>query len=110
MPQSSTKSFSGIFISYRRNDCPGHAGRLNDKLGVDLYFQNKLTEAEVSFRKAVSLGSTDPEVFNNLGNTLSKLGQHAEARTQFQEALRRDPNNQLFKDNLNREILNKEQP
>jgi Flp pilus assembly protein TadD len=44
MPQSSTESFPGIFISYRRNDCPGHAGRLNDKLvehfGYDQVFMD----------------------------------------------------------------------
>src|SRR2546430_2263720 len=32
MPQSSTKPFSGIFVSYRRDDSSGHAGRLFDKL------------------------------------------------------------------------------
>lgn len=32
MPPSSTQQFSGIFISYRRNDAPGHAGRLSDRL------------------------------------------------------------------------------
>lgn len=26
------KQFSGIFVSYRRDDCAGHAGRLSDKL------------------------------------------------------------------------------
>lgn len=32
MPQSSAKQFSGIFVSYRRDDSAGHAGRLSDKL------------------------------------------------------------------------------
>lgn len=32
MPESPTKPFSGIFVSYRRDDSSGHAGRLYDKL------------------------------------------------------------------------------
>src|SRR6185369_8101255 len=32
MPQSSTTAFSGIFVSYRREDAAGHAGRLFDRL------------------------------------------------------------------------------
>ena len=32
MPQSSNQQFSGIFVSYRRDDSSGHAGRLADKL------------------------------------------------------------------------------
>jgi len=32
MPPPSSKQFSGIFISYRREDASGHAGRLSDKL------------------------------------------------------------------------------
>src|SRR6266516_5032931 len=32
MPQSPTRQFSGIFLSYRRDDASGHAGRLSDKL------------------------------------------------------------------------------
>jgi outer membrane biosynthesis protein TonB len=32
MPQSPAKLFSGIFVSYRRDDAAGHAGRLADKL------------------------------------------------------------------------------
>jgi hypothetical protein len=32
MPESPAKQFSGIFVSYRRDDSSGHAGRLFDKL------------------------------------------------------------------------------
>src|SRR6185503_5388430 len=32
MRPSSTQQFSGIFISYRRDDSSGHAGRLHDRL------------------------------------------------------------------------------
>src|SRR5687767_2733903 len=32
MPQSSASQFSGIFVSYRRDDSAGHAGRLFDNL------------------------------------------------------------------------------
>jgi TIR domain-containing protein len=32
MQPTSTQQFSGIFVSYRRDDCAGHAGRLADRL------------------------------------------------------------------------------
>ena len=32
MPPTSTQQFSGIFVSYRRDDASGHAGRLADRL------------------------------------------------------------------------------
>ncbi len=32
MPQPPAKQFSGIFVSYRRDDSSGHAGRLSDRL------------------------------------------------------------------------------
>jgi hypothetical protein len=32
MPQPTSKQFSGIFVSYRRDDSSGHAGRLFDRL------------------------------------------------------------------------------
>jgi hypothetical protein len=34
MPHTSSKSFSGIFICYRRDDSSGHAGRLFDRLST----------------------------------------------------------------------------
>jgi len=34
MPESSAKPFSGIFVSYRRDDSSGHAGRLFDRLAA----------------------------------------------------------------------------
>lgn len=34
MPQSASKQFSGIFVSYRRDDSSGHAGRLSDRLSA----------------------------------------------------------------------------
>src|ERR1700687_5761692 len=34
MPHSASKQFSGIFISYRRDDSSGHAGRLFDRLSA----------------------------------------------------------------------------
>ena len=34
MPESSAKPFSGIFVSYRREDSSGHAGRLFDRLAA----------------------------------------------------------------------------
>jgi cytoskeletal protein RodZ len=41
MPQSSTPAFSGIFVSYRRDDAAGHAGRLFDRL-VSHFGKNRI--------------------------------------------------------------------
>lgn len=41
MPQSSTQQFSGIFVSYRRDDSSGHAGRLADRL-VEHFGRNRI--------------------------------------------------------------------
>lgn len=41
MPQSSTQQFSGIFVSYRRDDAAGHAGRLADRL-VEHFGRNRI--------------------------------------------------------------------
>jgi len=41
MSQSSTQQFSGIFISYRRDDAAGHAGRLADNL-VERFGKNRI--------------------------------------------------------------------
>lgn len=41
MPESSAKPFSGIFVSYRRDDSSGHAGRLYDKL-VSHFGKNRI--------------------------------------------------------------------
>jgi hypothetical protein len=41
MSSSSTQQFSGIFISYRRDDAAGHAGRLADNL-VERFGRNRI--------------------------------------------------------------------
>ncbi|HSE19249.1 MAG TPA: toll/interleukin-1 receptor domain-containing protein [Pyrinomonadaceae bacterium] len=41
MPPSSTQQFSGIFVSYRRDDTSGHAGRLADRL-VEHFGRNRI--------------------------------------------------------------------
>jgi hypothetical protein len=41
MPQSSNQQFSGIFVSYRRDDSSGHAGRLADRL-VEHFGRNRI--------------------------------------------------------------------
>ena len=41
MPPSSTQQFSGIFVSYRRDDSSGHAGRLADGL-VEHFGRNRI--------------------------------------------------------------------
>jgi len=41
MPPSSTQQFSGIFVSYRRDDSTGHAGRLADRL-VEHFGRNRI--------------------------------------------------------------------
>jgi hypothetical protein len=41
MPPSSKQQFSGIFVSYRRDDTSGHAGRLADRL-VEHFGRNRI--------------------------------------------------------------------
>ena len=41
MQPSSTQRFSGIFVSYRRDDASGHAGRLADRL-VEHFGRNRI--------------------------------------------------------------------
>ena len=41
MRPSSTQQFSGIFVSYRRDDSSGHAGRLADRL-VEHFGRNRI--------------------------------------------------------------------
>src|SRR4026208_534969 len=41
MPQTSNQQFSGIFVSYRRDDSSGHAGRLADRL-VEHFGRNRI--------------------------------------------------------------------
>jgi len=41
MPTSATPKFSGIFVSYRRDDSSGHAGRLADRL-VEHFGRNRI--------------------------------------------------------------------
>lgn len=41
MQQASTQQFSGIFVSYRRDDTAGHAGRLADRL-VEHFGRNRI--------------------------------------------------------------------
>src|SRR4026208_2301415 len=41
MPQTSNQQFSGIFVSYRRDDSSGHAGRLAGRL-VEHFGRNRI--------------------------------------------------------------------
>ena len=63
-------------------------------------------KSAAAFSKAIQADPTSPFVHNNYGNVLKKLGRIAEARAEYQEALRIEP---TYKDaRANLDALNQE--
>ena len=71
----------------------GSQARSNYRLGVELYKNGKLQQAEQKFRKAVELQPDFSEALNDLGVILDRLGRHEEALESFRRAARCDPKN-----------------
>ncbi|MCI0460419.1 MAG: tetratricopeptide repeat protein, partial [Gemmataceae bacterium] len=63
-----------------------HSHVVRVQLGAALYYQEKLDEAEVLWRKAISLQS-DPVVHFNLGLLLNRQNRFAEAEAEFRRAI-----------------------
>src|SRR5215472_15309888 len=66
-----------------------------DLLGIAYDMQNRFDEAQQAHRKAVVLSPTWPGYHNNLAISYARAGKSAEAKTEFQTALRFDPHNIL---------------
>lgn len=71
-------------------------------LGMVLFGQSQLVEAEDCFRHASELVPNDSQIWNNRGVCLWQLQRAAEARQCFQRALQIDPNDQDAQHNLAR--------
>ena len=56
-------------------------------LGLVRFTQNNNEEALKYFRKASTLDATNAEVFYHLGETLSRMGKHAEAAVEYNKAV-----------------------
>ena len=56
----------------------------HNNLGITLQELGRLNEAEVSYRKAITLKPDYAEAHNNLGNTLKELGRLEEAEASLQ--------------------------
>lgn len=73
-----------------------------DSADLQFYLGNLLLEehrpalAIISFRKALSMGSTDANVHASLGAAHDRLGQLEQAATSYQNAIRLAPRNALF--------------
>jgi Tfp pilus assembly protein PilF len=62
--------------------------------------QNKTLDAIEKFRQTISIDPKHAKGHNNLGDALTKLGQLAEAQTEFEEAIRIQPDYHKARINL----------
>lgn len=69
-------------------------------LGMVMFGQQQLAEAEECFRRSLDLNGNDAQAWNNRGVCLQRLARHAEARVCFERALQIDPNDADAKFNL----------
>lgn len=72
------------------------------KRAVRLASQGKWNDAAKMNRLLLSQFPNDVETYNRLGKAMSELGRNRDARTAFQSALSRSPNNAIAKKNLAR--------
>lgn len=66
-------------------------GKAYYNLGNVLLDQKKYDEAIAMYRKAIESGFNTPEVHNNLGLALMRIGDHEGAEKEFLEAIKLDP-------------------
>ncbi len=69
---------------------------------INLALESKWEEAVTVNRQLQSLFPRDLSTMNRLGKALSELGQYAEARQAYNEALELDPTNNIARKNLDR--------
>jgi len=84
--------------------------RLATAMGNILLARGKLVEAEIVYRRAVTLGPEDAAAHGNLANVLFLQGKFAEADAQFDLAVARDPNNPETLNNWGIMLLNNKHP
>ncbi len=69
---------------------------------IKLALQSQWEEAVATNRTLLSQFPRDPEALNRLGKALSELGQYAEAKKAYAEALEINPSNAIARKNLER--------
>lgn len=72
---------------------------------VKLAMTNQWQQAAELNRQITEILPEDSDPWNRLGKALSELGQYAEARDAYQEALNRDPNNSIAQKQVKRLAL-----
>ena len=60
--------------------------------GVCFFKQGRLRESSMVFRELIPDCPGDADIYNNMGNIMSRTGQHDKARVCFEKALQLDPN------------------
>lgn len=82
--------------------------RRRSKEAIDLAMRGQWEEAVVANRSIIDIFPKDIDAYNRLGKALTELGQYAEAREAYSQALRIDPRNAIARKNLRRLLLLKE--
>jgi tetratricopeptide (TPR) repeat protein len=77
-----------------------HVSRIRFNYGTFLLGRDSVKLAESELRRAVRLDSRNSPAWANLGVTLARLGEIADARHCFERALRYDPTNSIAAQNL----------
>jgi len=84
------------------------------KQWTDLAIQQALAsqweEAVTTNKNILSMFPSEPEAYNRLGKAHNELGQYAEARQAYSQALKYNPNNTIARKNLERLSLLQEAP
>lgn len=82
--------------------------RRRSKEAIDLAMRGQWEEAALANRSIIDIFPKDIDAHNRLGKALTELGQYAEAREAYSQALRIDPRNAIARKNLRRLLLLKE--
>src|SRR5436190_8877489 len=87
--------------------------RLKKQL-TDMAIQQALAsqweEAVMTNKNILTIYPNEPEAYNRLGKAHNELGQYAEARQAYAQALKYNPNNTIARKNLERLSLLQETP
>lgn len=79
---------------------PNYLDAINN-IGITYAQMHDYTKSAEAFKKAVSIAPNSPYVHNNYANILKKLGKVADAKLEYEEALRIDPGYAEARGNLN---------
>lgn len=86
----------------RQEDEKTKLKRVREKEAIALAMQSRWKEAIAVNRALLKLFPTDVEAYNRLGRASMELGEYAEAKQAYSQALELDPNNSIARKNLRR--------